>query len=274
MTRAEPWTVEEIPQPLRRRFQSPSGEHLLFFLWPARPVVTDRRALAWERELDEISRQLAATGVEHRLADEPLIIGWIYRLVASDGPWLLTLAAAVVFLMLLLDLRSLRRALLVVTPMAVGVALLEAVMFRAGLELNMFNMVVVPSVLGIGIDNAVHIYHRYRSEAPGSIRLVVRQTGMAATLASVTTAVGFGSSLISDHVGLRSLGFWLSWASAAPCWRRWSSSPLCSSSSSDGGGATGRVRINTGADALLSGLSSPTVDTACAVVAPLPHALP
>jgi predicted RND superfamily exporter protein len=70
----------------------------------------------------------------------------------------------------------------------------------------MFNMVVIPSIIGIGIDNAVHIYHRYRREGPGSVLAVVRKTGAAVSLASITTAVGFGSSLISHHAGLRSLG--------------------------------------------------------------------
>jgi len=71
----------------------------------------------------------------------------------------------------------------------------------------MFNMVVIPSVIGIGIDNAVHIFHRYKHEGRGSIRLVIRTTGRAAFLASFTTAVGFGSSMISHNLGLRSMGF-------------------------------------------------------------------
>jgi len=73
---------------------------------------------------------------------------------------------------------------------------------------NTFNLIVLPSLIGIGVDNAVHIWHRYREEGPGSLELVLRRTGAAAALASVTTAVGFGSSLLSHHVGLRTMG-WL-----------------------------------------------------------------
>ncbi|MBW2278117.1 MAG: hypothetical protein JRF63_11520, partial [Deltaproteobacteria bacterium] len=75
-----------------------------------------------------------------------------------------------------------------------------------GMELNMFNIVVLPSIIGIGIDNAVHIFHRYETEGLGSVPLVIRNTGAAALLASLTTGVGFGSALISHHVGLGTLG--------------------------------------------------------------------
>jgi predicted RND superfamily exporter protein len=74
------------------------------------------------------------------------------------------------------------------------------------MEINMFNMIVLPSIIGIGIDNAVHIFHRYKEEGKGSIMFVVKNTGAAALLASLTTAVGFGSSLISHNVGLKTMG--------------------------------------------------------------------
>jgi len=70
----------------------------------------------------------------------------------------------------------------------------------------MFNVVVIPSIIGIGIDGVVHMHHRYRREGPGSMLLVVRYTGAAILLASLTTAVGFGSSLVSSHQGLKSMG--------------------------------------------------------------------
>ena len=87
-----------------------------------------------------------------------------------------------------------------------GMMIFIGALHSMGMELNMFNIVVIPSIIGIGIDNAVHIYHRYLNEGPGSVALVVRTTGAATFLASLTTAVGFGSSMISHNVGLQTLG--------------------------------------------------------------------
>jgi uncharacterized protein len=73
-------------------------------------------------------------------------------------------------------------------------------------KVNFLNAVVFTAVLGSGTDNAVHIYHRYREAGPGSIGLVLRQTGSAALLASATNAAGWGSMLLAHNAGLQSVG--------------------------------------------------------------------
>ena len=37
-------------------------------------------------------------------------------------------------------------------------------MYITGIQLNIFNQSVLPTILGIGIDNAVHMQHRYDAE--------------------------------------------------------------------------------------------------------------
>ena len=206
MIEADPWTIEDVPQEFRRRFLTRDGEDLIVYIWPGESHSSDLRAQAWSEVLNRLVSQLEREGLEVQAADETLIIAWVYRLVVGDGPRLLGVAALVVFFFLLIDFRSLRHALLVATPLVIGMLGFAASLHLLGRELNMFNVIVLPSVVGIGIDNAVHIYHRYQDEGPGSLLLVVRRTGVAALLASLTTAVGFGSSLVSHHLGLQSLG--------------------------------------------------------------------
>ncbi len=206
MCAAEPWTFDELPAQLKRRFVTVDGSEHLVYVWSQQRNDSDVQAVAWENELNQISAELDAHGIAHAMADETLIIAWIYRLIQKDGLRLLVVAAVIVFLLLLVDLRSGREALLVITPLLVGMLLFTGIMWLWSLELNMFNVIVVPSIIGIGIDNCVHIYHRYKDEGRGSIVFVLRRTGVAALLASTTTAVGFGSSLVSRHVGLQTLG--------------------------------------------------------------------
>lgn len=206
MVKTEPWKVADIPEEFRRRFTTLDGKRYLVYAWPVTPNNADWQAAEWEDELDGISASLKKDGVDHRVADETLIIAWIYRLISADGPSLLIVAAIVVMVFLLLDFRSPKKAMLVVFPLSVGMLVFIGLMRIWGMELNMFNLVVVPSVIGIGIDNAVHIYHRYMAEGRGSVAFVLRNTGVAALLASMTTAVGFGASIISHNVGLKTLG--------------------------------------------------------------------
>ncbi len=66
----------------------------------------------------------------------------------------------------------------------------------------------VLTVIGLGIDNAVHIQLRYQEEGPGALPKVVATTGSASFLASATTAIGFGAAVTAHHYGVQSMG-WL-----------------------------------------------------------------
>jgi len=67
-------------------------------------------------------------------------------------------------------------------------------------------MIIIPTIIGIGIDNGVHIYHRYKQEGPGSLRKVLRHTGSAIGISSLTTMVGFSGLIFAFHPGLNAIG--------------------------------------------------------------------
>ena len=72
-------------------------------------------------------------------------------------------------------------------------------------NLNPANMIVLPLLLGIGVDSGVYVVHDYRSQTPGTYSISSSIIN-AITLTSVTTMMGFGSMIISSHQGLASLG--------------------------------------------------------------------
>jgi uncharacterized protein len=206
MLESEPWTVDEIPEAIRRRLVTPDGRQYLVLFWPAVENDADERMVAWDGMLRDLKRRLHASGIDALVADETVVAAWIHRLVVHDGPILFVVASIVVFLFVLLDLKSFWHSLLVSLGLGAGMLTFVACMHLLGWEINLFNLVVIPSLIGIGIDNAVYIYARYRSEGPGSLGFVVRRTGLECFLCSYTNAVGFGSVLVADHLGLRSMG--------------------------------------------------------------------
>jgi preprotein translocase subunit SecF len=199
-----PWDTDDVPDVLRRRFITQKGTGYLIYLWPEGDNDSDEKAAAWEADLRQLSEDLQARGIRHHFADETLMLVWIQRLVEKDGPLLLSVSFILVLLVLFADTRRVGTSLLVACPLVAGMLTLSLIVRLKGMELNMYNMVVLPSLIGIGIDNAVHIYHRYRAEGKGSVPLVVNRTGFAAMLASATTACGFGAVFISPNLGLRS----------------------------------------------------------------------
>ncbi|WNG62826.1 MMPL family transporter [Archangium gephyra] len=203
---ARPYGVEELPAEVRRRFTALDGEGT-FVLAFKRESLADTDALhRFGVQMDELREVAKARGLVVQVLDPNLIAYRIFELVRVDGPWLLLAAALAVFAMMALSLRSMRRAALVAGPLYLGLACLPAAMHLYGLKLNFINAVVLPNLLAIAVDNAVHLYHRYREEGPGSLSHVVRTTGVAAVVATLSNAAGYGALLTARHPGLRSIG--------------------------------------------------------------------
>ena len=116
------------------------------------------------------------------------------------------LTLAVVTLVLLVDLRSFVDTFLVLTPLLAALAWVTGFMYVFDIKLNLYNMVAFPTIIGMGIDNGVHIFHRYRETGKGSLRLVLRTTGMALLATSLTTMVGFSGLVPAIHPALTSIG--------------------------------------------------------------------
>ena len=127
-------------------------------------------------------------------------------IMIREGRLAVILSFLVVFLLVFLDFRSLKATLLVLTPLALGLLWMGVIMFLFGIKLNFFNIVVLPSVIGIGVDNGVHIYHRYKEEGSGSLYFVLKNTGVAVSMTTLTTIVGYSGLILARHPGLNSIG--------------------------------------------------------------------
>ncbi len=75
-----------------------------------------------------------------------------------------------------------------------------------GKQLDVMNVMAIPLIIGIGIDDGVHIIHRWRREGYRSVKTVFSSTGKAILLTSLTTMLAFGSLVFSLRRGYGSLG--------------------------------------------------------------------
>ncbi|MGD9126344.1 MAG: MMPL family transporter [Planctomycetia bacterium] len=110
---------------------------------------------------------------------------------------------AIVFI-LILDFESVSFALLAMIPLGLGMLQMFGILGMIGIPLNPANMIVLPLILGIGIDDGVHVVHDFRRQR-GPYRMSA-STASAVLITSITTMVGFGSMMIASHRGLQSLG--------------------------------------------------------------------
>ncbi len=206
MLEAKPWGVEEVPLEIRRRFRVLEGDGTFVLLFPRFSGYNVDELQLWRGEIDRVLEKTSAQSMEVRALDGNRIAAKIFSLIKHDGPFVMGCAALVVFLMIALGLKSLFRGLQVAVPLYIGFLCLGGVMYFIDLKLNFLNVVVLPCLLAIAVDNSVHLYHRYLEEGPGSLGHVLRHTGFAAFIATISNAAGFGAMLVAHHAGLRSIG--------------------------------------------------------------------
>ena len=97
-------------------------------------------------------------------------------------------------------------ALLIIFPLVCGTVWMCGSLYLQDVKLNFYNIVALPTIIGMGIDNGVHLYHRYREEGPGSMPLVLRSTGGAMLISMLTTMIGFFGLMTATHPGLNAIG--------------------------------------------------------------------
>lgn len=124
--------------------------------------------------------------------------------MTRDGPRASLAAAVGSILVVLLTVGLGRFAFATLFCGALGTIAMVAVSATAGVKINFLDFVALPITIGIGIDYAVNIAARARRDA--GEREALAATAGAVILCSFTTAVGYGSLLLSQNRGIRTFG--------------------------------------------------------------------
>ncbi len=107
----------------------------------------------------------------------------------------------------MLDFRNVRDTLFALVPPLVGGMFMLGMLAILKVNLNPANLIVLPLVLGIGVDDGVHVVHDFRTQKDGY--RMSSSTINAIILTSFTSMIGFGSMMVASHQGLRSFGLTL-----------------------------------------------------------------
>jgi len=117
---------------------------------------------------------------------------------------LLAFVGAVVGGSLLVERRECVVGLMALLPPALGTGMLLGTMALTGIDFTPANLIALPLVLGIGIDDGIHVIHDFRRSRGRYV--MSGNTCRALVLTSMTSIVGFGSLAFAAHRGLAGLG--------------------------------------------------------------------
>ena len=195
---AEPLTFDDLPDELKARLVTADGR-VLVSIAPAGSLLSVKSLRHFTDEVLAITP--TATG-------RPVLDLGIGEIVLRSFAIALTLAVSVIFIILLLTLRSLVDAFLVFIPLFMTTMVTLTFSVLAGLPLNMANIVVIPLIFGLGVGNGIHVVRRFR-QANDTDKFIMSSTPKAVFLSNLTTLVTFCTLSFSPHQGIASIGILL-----------------------------------------------------------------
>jgi predicted RND superfamily exporter protein len=127
-------------------------------------------------------------------------------------------AFVLVLVMVALFLRSFRLALAAMVPTLLPVVVTLGTMGWAGMSLDVGRAMIAAVLIGIAVDDSIHVLHQYRLRRaagegpPEAIRGAVLHVGRAVVTTSVALSLGFLTLMASAWQTIASFGFLLSLA--------------------------------------------------------------
>jgi len=196
--------VADIPQALRTTFLGTQVEPgYLMYVYNSVSMDDSRTAKLFYDD----AAQLNVGGNTYYSASEGFIFVEMIALMKADAIKAISLVTLTTAILVFIFVRSFRATWTVLLAPLLGVLVTIAVMGAFGPTLSIMNMVILPSLIGIAVDNAIHIFHRFELEGEDAdIPKIMNSTGRAAVLTTLTTLIGFGGMITASMGGLRSMG--------------------------------------------------------------------
>jgi uncharacterized protein len=135
-----------------------------------------------------------------------VVLADMLRSVLSDGPIAVSASMGGVLLLILIMMRRVRASALTMFTVICGCGLMLGIAMLCGMKLNFLNFVAIPITIGVGADYAVNMVRRHLDEPDLPVHELVRTTGGAVTLCSMTTMIGYGALLVAANRALISFG--------------------------------------------------------------------
>ncbi|NTW99463.1 MAG: MMPL family transporter, partial [Geobacteraceae bacterium] len=194
--KAVPVCESDIPPELMQRFVGRNGRLLL--------QVAARKEIFEREPLQEFVTQVK--GVVPHATGEPVMVLESLTILRDSYLKAFIYAFIGITVILLINFRSIRYALLGILPLAAGLLLMIGGMRLLGVRFNSANIIVLPLILGVGIDSAIYIINRYRQGSETPAQVATRSAGVGVFLNALTILFSFGALMVAHHQGVFSIG--------------------------------------------------------------------
>lgn len=150
-------------------------------------------------------------GEKLKVFSSQFILADVVRAVKYDSMRMAFVVILVIIAILALSLRKPKLVAISAGSLLIGLlwsaGLLGLMNVLIGLgHIGIYNVVVIPAVLGLAIDSTIHLLVGWTQDKSFTPRTLVDNVGRLVMASSVTTAAGFAGALGVEHRGLRTIG--------------------------------------------------------------------
>ena len=203
--------LSNLPDDIKNNYIDTSGKNFIIRVYPKKNI--------WEeRYLRKFT--LATTRIDKNITGMPIVFLEISDIMKVEGRKAIFYAFIAIFILLIINyfaysdrlfarrpLDALLKTCLTLIPLIFGAVLMTGIMELLGIDFNLYNVTAIPLLLGMGIDDGVHITQRYIHEKYKNMDIVLKHTGKGVVITTLTTMASLGSmGFLARHVGMATFG--------------------------------------------------------------------
>lgn len=198
---------DDIPLKVRELFWGNTDDRATHvgYVFPLAHLELNNGRIA--REYRHDVGEINAFGRTYNAVSDNIVFAEVLTTLFDDSRVAISLSAAMLVILVWLHYRDFRRTALVLSALGLGIFWMFGLMGVFGLKLNFYNMIIIPAMIGMGEDNSVHVIDRFEEFGRRSMLDVLRTSGGAAFMASITTILGYAGLCVARHPGLNSIGW-------------------------------------------------------------------
>ncbi len=193
--RAHPVKESDLPPDLRSRYVTADGRYRIEVL----PRENLLKADSMKRFVETVS------ALAPNATDAPVTIRKAGNAVVHSFVLATVYALFAITLYLLIETRSVSDTTLVLLPLMLSLLMTGAASVILDLPFNFANVIVVPLLLGSGIEG-IYFIQRFRSDPPANGNMLETSTARALFFSTLTTILSFSALSFSPHQGMASMG--------------------------------------------------------------------
>jgi len=194
---ATPVDLSQLPGELISRYVSKNNNQYRVQVIPQKDL----------RNLHNLENFVAAvTAIAPRATDQPVTVLAAGKTIVAAFKTASILAFILIALFLWIVMKTWKTALLVLLPLLLALCYTMAAAVLTGIPFNFANIIIVPLLLGIGVDSSIHVIHRMRELREINIHILETSTARAVLFSSLTTILSFGTLSFMHHAGTAGMG--------------------------------------------------------------------